>query len=168
MLISLVSALIVRQAARWLLVVAGMLRMTGGVHAMEPNQLNELAKRYAAAWCSQDPASVAAFFAEDGSLTVNDAEPAVGRAAITGIARSFMTEFPDMVVSFDRLENAGDGWQFHWTLIGTNTGPGGTGKKVRVSGYESWKLGGDGLIAESLGHFDAEEYERQLRDGFSE
>ena len=63
-----VSALIVRQAACWLLVVAGMLRMTGGVHAMEPNQLNEFAERYAAAWGSQDPASVTLFFAEDGSL----------------------------------------------------------------------------------------------------
>jgi hypothetical protein len=47
-------------------------------------------------------------------------------------------------------------------LIGTNTGPGGTGRPVRVSGEESWRLNDDGLIAESLGHFDAEEYQRQL------
>jgi hypothetical protein len=48
-------------------------------------------------------------------------------------------------------------------LIGTNTGPGGTGNKVRISGYELWKIGDDGLIAESQGHFDAADYERQLK-----
>jgi hypothetical protein len=36
---------------------------------------------------------------------------------------------------------------------------------VRISGYEVWKVDTDGLIAESEGHFDATEYERQLREG---
>jgi hypothetical protein len=36
---------------------------------------------------------------------------------------------------------------------------------VRMSGYEVWKVDTDGLIAESEGHFDATEYERQLREG---
>jgi hypothetical protein len=48
-------------------------------------------------------------------------------------------------------------------LTGTNNGPGGTGNKVRISGYELWKIGNDGLIAESKGHFDATDYEKQLR-----
>jgi hypothetical protein len=51
------------------------------------------------------------------------------------------------------------------TLTGTNTGPGGTGKAVRISGYEEWTLGADGLIATSLGHFDEAEYQRQLKEG---
>jgi hypothetical protein len=38
-------------------------------------------------------------------------------------------------------------------------------KAVRFNGYEDWKFGEDGLVAESLGHFDADEYERQLREG---
>jgi hypothetical protein len=54
---------------------------------------------------------------------------------------------------------------YHWTLIGTNTGPGGTGRAVRVSGFEEWRIGPDGLVAESLGHFDSEEYRRQLDGG---
>ena len=45
-------------------------------------ELTDFAKRYAEAWCSQNPESVAAFFAENGSLSVNDGPPAVGRAAI--------------------------------------------------------------------------------------
>jgi predicted ester cyclase len=122
----------------------------------------EFAQRYAEAWCSQNPESVAAFFAENGSLSVNDGPPAVGRAAIAKIARSFMHDFPDMIVTFDKLEPQSSATAFHWTLTGTNTGPGGTGIRVRISGYELWKIGNDGLIAESKGHFDSAEYDRQL------
>ena len=128
-------------------------------------QLRRLAKRYADAWCSQKPESVAAFFAENGSLTVNDAPPAVGRVAIAEIARGFMRDLPDMIVTMDDMKLDSDGTKFHWTFTGTNTGPGGTGKRVRISGYELWKIDNDGLIAESKGHFDTAEYERQLKHG---
>ena len=70
---------------------------------MTSDELNDFAARYAKAWCSQNPESVAAFFAENGSLTVNNDAPAVGRAAITAIARGFMRDFPDMIVRFDKL-----------------------------------------------------------------
>ena len=126
-------------------------------------ELDKFAKRYAEAWCSQDPEKVAAFFAERGSISINNGPPAVGRAAIAKEAEAFMTTFPDMVVTFDKLESRPDGTAFHWTLTGTNTGPGGTRKKVRISGYELWKINNDGLIGESKGHFNAGEYERQLK-----
>ena len=128
----------------------------------DPGELNNFAKRYAEAWCSHDPQQVAEFFAERGSISINNGPPAVGRAAIAEEAEAFMTTFPDMIVSFDKLEPRGEATAFHWTLIGTNTGPGGTGNKVRISGYELWKIDNDGLIAESKGHFDAADYERQL------
>jgi hypothetical protein len=127
-------------------------------------ELRNFALRYTAAWCSQNPESVAAFFSRDGSLRVNDDSPAVGRAAITEVARSFMTAFPDLHVATDDLLLRGDEAEYHWTLTGTNTGPGGTGN-VRISGFESWRIGHDGLIASSQGHFDAAEYSRQLRGG---
>jgi hypothetical protein len=38
---------------------------------------------------------------------------------------------------------------YRWTLTGTHTGPGGTGRAVRISGFELWTIGEDGLIAES-------------------
>ena len=126
-------------------------------------KITTFAKRYARGWCSQKPESVAAFFAENGSLIVNDGPPAVGRAAIAEIARGFMRDFPDMVVTFDKLEPRENATAFHWTLAGTNTGPGSTGKRVRISGYELWKIDNDGLIGESKGHFDAADYERQLK-----
>src|SRR5437667_8905969 len=128
-------------------------------------QLKKFAKRYADAWCSQNPESVAAFFAENGSISINNGPPAIGRVAIAKEAQAFMTTFPDMVVTFDKLEPQPNGTEFHWTLTGTNTGPGGTGDKVRISGYELWKIDNDGLIGDSLGHFDSAEYERQLKHG---
>ena len=128
-------------------------------------ELNKFATRYAKAWCSQNAASVAAFFAENGSLSVNDEPPVVGRAAIAEVAGGFMRTFPDMVVTMDDVSRDSDGTKFHWTLTGTNTGPGGTGKRVRINGYELWKIDNDGLIAESKGHFDSAEYERQLKHG---
>jgi predicted ester cyclase len=132
---------------------------------MEQNnvlRLRSFAKRYAAAWCSQDAASVAAFFDQNGSLRVNEDDPAVGREAITQVAQGFMTDFPDMQVLLDDVVLQDDGAIFHWTLVGTNTGPGGTGRAVRISGFEVWQIGADGLIANSRGHFDILEYRRQL------
>jgi uncharacterized protein (TIGR02246 family) len=132
---------------------------------MDAAQLNELGRRYTEAWCSQDPTRVASFFVEGGSLTINDGTPAVGREAITVAARGFMTAFPDMVVAMDGVDLDGDRAVYRWTLTGTNTGPGGTGHPVRINGYEEWSVGPDGLIAESRGHFDAADYQRQLGGG---
>ena len=130
---------------------------------MNAAQLEEFAANYTAAWCSQNPASVAGFFAEGGSLKINDGEPSVGRVAITAAAQSFMTSLPDMVVAMDGVTLDGSHAVFRWTLTGTNNGPGGTGNAVHISGYEEWTFTAEGLIAESRGHFDAADYERQLK-----
>lgn len=76
-----------------------------------------------------------------------------------------MTAFPDMVVVMDDFSLQGDHAVYRWTLTGTNTGPGGTGKAGRISGYEEWTFGRDGLIAESKGHYDESDYQRQLSGG---
>lgn len=129
---------------------------------MDAARLQDFGRNYTAAWCSQNAASVAAFFSEAGSLTINGGTPSVGRTAITAAAQGFMTAFPDMVVAMDSVSLEGRGAVYRWTLTGTNTGPGGTGRKVRISGHEEWAFGADGLIAESKGHFDEAEYNRQL------
>ena len=132
---------------------------------METNNLLEFGKKYAQAWCSQKPDSVAAYFSDSGSLTVNNGTPAVGRQAISKVAESFMTAFPNIIVAMDSLSTTSKGTEFHWTLTGTNTGPNGTGKKVKISGVEIWQLDYKGLIKQSLGSFNADEYERQLKYG---
>lgn len=143
----------------------GVAEAAGKPDTPEGAALSDFAARYTAAWCSQDPAKVAAFFEPAGSLTINAGRPAVGRAAIAVSARAFMTAFPDMVVALDRVERSGARVAYRWTLTGTNTGPGGTGARVRISGYEDWRFGAGGLIAESLGHYDAADYARQLKTG---
>ncbi|MEO6806775.1 MAG: nuclear transport factor 2 family protein [Edaphobacter sp.] len=129
------------------------------------SQLRDFAARYTAAWCSQNAAKVAAHYEASGSLVINDGAPAMGRRAITEAAQSFMTAFPDMQVVMDDICVRDDRTEYHWTLIGTNTGPGGTGQRVRINGFEIWLIGSDGLIASSQGHFDSAEYDRQLHYG---
>jgi SnoaL-like protein len=131
-------------------------------------ELRDFASQYTQAWCSHDAAAVAAFHSPNSSLTINNGVPAIGRHAITASARAFMIDFPDLHVSMDGLALEEDRVKYLWTLTGTNTRPGGTGKKVRISGFELWKIGDDGLIAASTGHFDEGEYQRQLRDGVGE
>lgn len=131
------------------------------------HQLQQVADGYTAAWCSQNAARVASFYSPEGTLRVNDGPLARGRAAIAEVAQGFMTAFPDLQVQLDSLSADGERTVYRWTLTGTNAGPNGTGKRVRISGYEEWRIGADGLISESRGHFDSAEYRRQLAEGFN-
>ena len=127
--------------------------------------LRDFAQRYTAAWCSQDPAHVAEHFSIDGSLTMNDGAAAIGRAAIAQAAQGFMTAFPDLQVFMDGVVQQGDRVEYRWTLTDTNTGPSGTGRPVRISGFELWRICEGGLIAETQGHFDRAAYQRRLEGG---
>jgi uncharacterized protein (TIGR02246 family) len=131
--------------------------------SMNDSRLVDVATRYTAAWCSHDASRVATLYSETGSLAINDGAPAVGRQAVEAAAQSFMTAYPDLVVKFDRLEPRLNRVLYHWTFIGTNNGPGGTGNQVRISGYEDWKIGSDGLIADSKGHYDAQDWDHQVK-----
>ncbi|MBT8300413.1 MAG: ester cyclase [Maribacter sp.] len=127
--------------------------------------LNLFAQGYAQVWGSQRPEFVAMFFEEEGALQVNDGEPAIGRNAISKVAQSFMTKFPDINVRFDSLAHKPNGIEFHWTLTGTDADPGGNNHKVKVSGFELWTMSEGNLIKDSKGTFSSEEYNRQLEFG---
>ena len=128
----------------------------------DPDQLRDFARRYTEAWCSQQPTRVAAHYAADGRIAVNGAAP----APILEVAGSFMAAFPDIEISMDDVIESEDAHiEYHWTLDGTNTGPDGTGNHVRISGFETWTMGDNGLVASSVGTFDQAEYERQLAEG---
>jgi uncharacterized protein (TIGR02246 family) len=128
-------------------------------------ELNEFAMRYAAAWSSQDPERLASFYAVNGILQIIEGDPSVGRGAVTETARRFMSAFPDMVIDLVELRREGDEVQFHWHWTGTYTGPGGNGNAVDLRGYEQWTLDDNGSIRQSLGHYDENEYQRQLHAG---
>ena len=128
---------------------------------MDAGTARDFADRYTAAWCSDDPAQVARHYARDGSLTINNGTPAVGPEEITAAAKAFMDAFPDLTVLFDDLREGPNGWEYHWTLDGTHAQ---SGNHVRVSGYELWQLGA-GVIRSSRGHYDQDEYDRQVSAG---
>ncbi len=105
---------------------------------------------------------VASCYEQTASLTINRGIPSTGRAELAATAASFMQTFPDLHVSVDHVLVAGDSVFWVWTLTGTNRGPGGTGNPVRVSGIEVWTMDASGLVANSIGYYDAGIYERQL------
>jgi uncharacterized protein (TIGR02246 family) len=132
---------------------------------MSPHSLWDFAASYTAAWCSRDPARVASFFTENASLSINGDEPAVGRDAISEVARSFMEAFPDLEVVMDELELQARHPVYRWTLTGTHSD---SGRHVRISGHEVWTMGDAGLIDASRGHFDADDYARQIEPASSD
>ena len=119
------------------------------------SSLHDFALAYTSAWCSRDPDRVAAHFAPGGALTINGGVPAVGRAAIAEAARSFMKQIPDLHLEMDGLLIQAHGAVFRWTLTSAVD-------SLRISGFEEWTFGTDGLIVDSQGHFDSADYQRQL------
>jgi nuclear transport factor 2 (NTF2) superfamily protein len=122
-------------------------------------QLEHLARSYTDAWCSRDPARVAGHYVPGGTIAINGGDP----AGIGAVAEAFIAAFPDIEVFMDDLVLREDGTvEYRWTFTGTSAE---TGQSVRVPGFEEWTIGADGLIAESRGHYDQAEYDRQLQHG---
>src|SRR6267154_4046859 len=127
--------------------------------AEDRQRIEELARSYTEAWCSRDPARVAAHYVPGGTIAINGGEA----AGIDEVARAFIVAFPDIEVFMDNLVLRDDSVvEYHWTFTGTSAE---TGRSVRLPGFEEWTIAADGLIAESLGHYDEDEYDRQLREG---
>jgi nuclear transport factor 2 (NTF2) superfamily protein len=125
----------------------------------DAKQIEQLARRYTEAWCSRDPARVAAHYVPDGTIAINGGD----EARIADVAEAFIAAFPDIEVFMDGLDFRDDGAvEYRWTFTGTSAE---TGKSVRIPGYEEWTIAPDGLICKSRGHYDQAEYDRQLRHG---
>jgi nuclear transport factor 2 (NTF2) superfamily protein len=122
-------------------------RRMAGIHA--------LARSYTEAWCSRDPARVAAHYTPGGTIAINGGEP----APIAEVAAAFIAAFPDIEVFLNDLVAGDSVVEYWWTFTGTSSE---TGKAVRVSGREEWTLADDGLIASSQGRYDQAEYDRQV------
>jgi predicted ester cyclase len=121
-------------------------------------RISEFARSYTDAWCSRDPTKVADHFVPGGTIAINGGDP----TEVTEVARSFIDAFPDIQVFMDDVVLNDETVEYHWTFTGTNTGPGGTGRTVRITGFEEWTIGDDGLVVESRGTYDQDEYARQL------
>ena len=128
----------------------------------EYDKMVEFGQKYTDAWNSKVPEKMASFYAEDGILTVNNGNPSIGREQLAKTAQSYMEAFPDLELTMDSLTKKNGKYRYYWTFKGTNSGPNGTGNKVNFSGFEEWTMNDQGLVQESIGTYDAEEYERQL------
>lgn len=121
-----------------------------------------MAARYARAWSSHAPEGVAAFFEENGQVSINNGDPVVGRPAIAGMVKAFYDEIPDLVIRVDDIRVAGHNAVFLWTLEGRHNG---SGKRMRLGGWEEWTLSDSMLVSVSLGRYDSAEYDRQVAEG---
>jgi nuclear transport factor 2 (NTF2) superfamily protein len=127
--------------------------------AHDREQIEQLARSYTEAWCSRDPAQVAGRYVSGGTIAINGGDA----TGIADVAEAFIAAFPDIQVLMDDVVLRDDGSvEYRWTFTGTSAE---TGKSVRVPGYEEWTIAPDGLIAESRGHYDQAEYDRQLQHG---
>ena len=121
---------------------------------------NELAAAYTAAWNTGRPEAVAAFFAAEGAITINDGVPWEGRDRVAQMAAGFYADIPDLNLVCDGLRTSGDHLVYLWTFTGTHAG---TRKAVKVLGWEEWDVNAEGLIRLSRGWFDSEDYARQTQ-----
>jgi hypothetical protein len=124
--------------------------------AHDRGKIEQFARSYTEAWCSHEVGRIADHFAPGGAIVFNGRE----RVGIEEVANYFVAAFPDGEIFMDDLRFEDGSVEWHWTLTGTRAE---TGKQVRISGYEEWTIGTDGLIAESQRHYDEAEYERQLQ-----
>ncbi|WP_164155358.1 nuclear transport factor 2 family protein [Sandarakinorhabdus rubra] len=129
---------------------------------MSGADLAGLAAAYTAAWNSGRPEAVAGHYAEDGQISINGGPAWQGRAGVAEMAAGFLADIPDMVLRCDGVRAGGPAEDCHaiylWTFTGTHAG---SGRAVRVEGWEAWQIGADGLIRSSRGWFDAADYSRQ-------
>jgi uncharacterized protein (TIGR02246 family) len=127
--------------------------------ALGSKTITRIAENYEAAWNSGDPTRVAACYAQNGNIVINRGAPWQGQARIAEMAAGFYADVNDMRVILDDLRVAGDHVAFIWTFTGKHAV---TGNMLDVKGWEEWDLDADGLIAESRGWFDADDYSRQV------
>ena len=127
--------------------------------AHDRRQIEQLAHGYTEAWCTRDPARVAAHYVPGGMIAINGGDA----AGIAEVAEAFIAAFPDIEVFMDELVLRDDDVvEYRWTFTGTSAE---TGNWVRIPGFEEWTVDAEGRIASSRGTYDQAEYERQLREG---
>lgn len=129
---------------------------------MTDEQATAFGAQYAEVWSSSNPARVVSMFAPDGSITINGGPPAAGADGLENVALSYMSAFSDLLITCERMVRAGSQWKWFWRMRGTFSGPGGTGKRIDLRGWEVLTMTPEGRIRHAEGHFNQAEYERQL------
>ena len=126
--------------------------------AISQNAAERLAQDYTSAWNTGKPKNVASFFAESGGIVINRGPLWQGRAGVAAMAAGFYADVPDLTLVCDGVKLAGSHMLYLWTFTGTHAG---TGRALRITGWEEWELGEDLKVTASRGWFDPEEWARQ-------
>jgi|SRR5215472_19109267 len=121
---------------------------------------SEIADAYTAAWNTGQPTAVAAFFALDGAIVINDGSPWQGRDGIAQMAAGFFADVPDLHLVCDGVRSSGNHAVYLWTFTGTHSS---TGNALRVAGWEEWEFDAAGSVGFSRGWFDHKDYARQTK-----
>jgi uncharacterized protein (TIGR02246 family) len=131
---------------------------------MAPNakDIARMAADYTAAWNSGSAEAVAAHYAEDGGIVINQGEPWTGRDGVRRMAEGFFADVPGLTLTCDAIRLAGSHAIYVWTFTGQDSG---TGHPLKIRGWEEWDLGDDLKVRFSRGWFDAEDYARQAAGG---
>jgi uncharacterized protein (TIGR02246 family) len=122
-------------------------------------EARQLAVDYTAAWNTGRPEAVAAFFADTGGIVINRGPLWAGRAGVAAMAAGFFADVPDLRLVCDGVKLAGSHMLYLWTFTGTHAG---TGRALRITGWEEWELGDDLKVTASRGWFDPDEWARQV------
>ena len=126
---------------------------------IDPKAVFKMAADYTEAWNSKSAEAVASFYAEDGSIVINDGDPWNGRSRVQDMAAGFFTDVPDLKLTCDDVRCAGSHVIFVWTFTGHDAN---TGNPLSIRGWEEWSIGEDLKVMASRGWFDAEDYGRQV------
>lgn len=125
---------------------------------MDQMDIARIAQDYTAAWNSKSAEAVAAFYAPDGEIVINKGEPWSGRDRVRDMAAGFFRDVPDLALTCDDVRGSDMHALFVWTFTGHDAG---TGRPLKIHGWEEWDLNADGQVQASRGWFDAAEYARQ-------
>lgn len=126
---------------------------------LDPKEIERMAAEYTAAWNSHTAEAVAAHYAEDGEIIINNGAPWTGRGRVAEMAAGFFADVPDLVLTCDDVRCSESHAIYVWTFIGHDAG---TKNPLKISGWEEWELGEDLKVKASRGWFDANDYARQV------
>jgi steroid delta-isomerase-like uncharacterized protein len=144
-----------------------------GWHArrMDTGAGERIASTFAAAVGSHHPAEWAAMFSEDAKYVIPDVpEPIQGRDALTALATTYFTAFPDMELEVRRVVHQGRIVVLEGATRGTFTGPmttpegaaPPTGRSFVAPLATIFELTDDGRIAESHEYYDPAFFAAQI------
>ena len=125
---------------------------------LNPQKVAKLAADYTSAWNSKSADAVASFYAEDGSIIINNGDPWSGRSRVRDMAAGFYADVPDLTLTCDDVRCSGAHAIYVWTFTGHDAN---SGNPLTVRGWEKWEIDDNLKVKASRGWFDAEDYARQ-------